>query len=100
MHSSTAASFLAEGRLAVLECREGTPVRHLMVKLEIVAFAPLVIRPKNGLLTPEMMTQMVDSNPMLKTLVDSNPQMKMLLSNPQLMKQMVSSLSQSTPLPT
>jgi ubiquilin len=52
------------------------------------------------MLTPEMMTQMVDSNPMLKTLVDSNPQMKMLLSNPQLMKQMVSSLSQSTPLPT
>ena len=47
------------------------------------------------MLTPEMMNQMVESNPMLKGLVDSNPQMRALISNPQLMKQMISGMSNS-----
>jgi ubiquilin len=41
-------------------------------------------------ITPEMMDQIVNSNPMLKGMVDSNPQLKAIFSNPALMQQMMS----------
>ena len=45
------------------------------------------------MITPEMMEQMVNSNPMLKQMADSNPQMKAMISNPQMMKQMIQGMS-------
>lgn len=45
------------------------------------------------MVTPEMMDQMIQSNPMLKSMVDANPQMKAIISNPALMKQMIGSMS-------
>ena len=39
-----------------------------------------------------MMTQIIESNPMLKSMVESNPQMKQLLSNPEMLKQMMRNL--------
>jgi hypothetical protein len=47
------------------------------------------------MITPEMMEQMVQSNPMLKGMVDSNPQFKAILSNPALMKSMLSNVSKN-----
>ena len=45
------------------------------------------------MMTPEMMQQMIESNPMLKQMADSNPQVKAMLNNPQLMKQMLQNIS-------
>jgi len=45
------------------------------------------------MVTPEMMEQMVNSNPMLKQMADSNPQVKDMISNPQMMKEMLRNMS-------
>ena len=41
-------------------------------------------------LSPEMIQQMVSSNPMLQNIANSNPQVKAILSNPQMLQQMLS----------
>jgi hypothetical protein len=53
------------------------------------------------MVTPEMMEQMVNSNPMLKQMADSNPQVKAMISNPQMMKEMLRNMSNyfSTQIP-
>ena len=47
------------------------------------------------MITPEMMQQMVESNPMLKQMSESNPQVKAMISNPQMMKAMLQNMSNS-----
>lgn len=58
-----------------------------------MSFDPAAMSGMIDMMTPEMMEQAINSNPMLRTMVDSNPQLKTIMSNPQLMKQMISSMS-------